>query len=43
MPNWHDELFSWHRVTVYSDYRNDFIEAANYLGLKIYEEDRELT
>lgn len=43
MNNWHDELFSWHRVTVYGDYRNDFIEAANYLGLKIYEEDRELT
>lgn len=40
MRNWHNELFSWHRVTVYGDYRADFLEIANYLGLKIYEEDR---
>lgn len=40
MRNWHNEIFSWHRVTVYGDYRADFIEIANYLGLKLYEEDR---
>lgn len=39
MQNWHNELFSWHRVTVYGDYREEFKEVANYLGLKIYEED----
>jgi len=41
MRNWHNELFSWHRVTVYGDYRADLAEIANYLGLKLYEEDRE--
>lgn len=41
MKNWHNELFSWHRVTVYGDYRKEFIEVANYLGLKVYEEDKE--
>lgn len=41
MDNWHNELFSWHRVTVYGDYRRDFIEVGKYLGLKIYEEDKE--
>lgn len=40
MRNWHSELFSWHRVTVYGDYREDFMEVANYLGLKVYEEDK---
>ncbi|WP_428770528.1 hypothetical protein V1L52_01485 [Treponema sp. HNW] len=39
MENWHNELFSWHRVTVFGDYRNDFIEIAKYLGLTVYEED----
>lgn len=38
--NWHNELFSWHRVTVYGDYRKDFIDIARYFGLKLYEEDK---
>lgn len=41
MKNWHNEYFSWHRVTVYGDYREDFMEIAHYLGLKLYEEDKE--
>lgn len=41
MDNWHNELFSWHRVTVFGDYRKELIEVANYLGLKVYEEDKE--
>lgn len=41
MNNWHNELFSWHRVTVYGDYRKELIELARYLGLKVYEEDKE--
>ena len=41
MRNWHNELFSWHRVTVYGDYREDFKEIANYMKLKLYEEDKE--
>jgi L-fucose isomerase-like protein len=40
MRNWHNELFSWHRVTVFGDYRADLTEIANYLGLKFYEEDK---
>lgn len=41
MRNWHNELFSWHRVTVFGDYRADFMDVATYLGLKLYEEDKE--
>ena len=41
MYNWHNELFSWHRVTVFGDYRQEFMEVANYLGLTIFEEDKE--
>lgn len=41
MDNWHDELFSWHRVTVYGNYREDFTEVCRYLGLALYQEDRE--
>ena len=39
MKNWHNEMFSWHRVTVIGDYRKDFTDIAKYLGLKLYEED----
>ena len=41
MDNWHNELFSWHRVTVFGDYRKDFIDIAKYYDLDIYEEDKE--
>lgn len=39
MENWHNELFSWHRVTVFGDYREDFFDVAKYLGLTVYDED----
>ena len=39
MRNWHNEIFSWHRVTVVGEYRKDFEDIAKYLGLKLYEED----
>jgi hypothetical protein len=41
LNNWHNELFSWHRVTVFGDYRNDFMDIAQYFNLKVYEEDKE--
>ena len=40
MKNWHNELFSWHRVTVIGDYRQDFTEVAKYFGLELVEEDK---
>jgi hypothetical protein len=30
----------WHRVTVYGDYRKDFINLAQLLGLTVIEEDK---
>ena len=41
LNNWHNELFSWHRVTVFGDYRKDFLDIASYFNLAIYEEDKE--
>lgn len=40
LENYHDEIFSWHRVTCYGDYRQPFIDLAKLYGLEIFEEDR---
>ena len=40
LDNYHSELFGWHRVTCYGDYRKQLIDLATLYGLKIIEEDR---
>lgn len=40
LDNYHDEIFGWHRVTCYGDYRKPFINLAKLYGLEVYEEDR---
>ena len=40
MENYHFEIFGWHRVTFYGDYRKQLIDLATLYGLKIYEEDK---
>jgi L-fucose isomerase-like protein len=40
LDNYHSEIFGWHRVTFYGDYRKQAISLATLYGLKIYQEDR---
>jgi len=40
LDNYHSELFGWHRVTCYGDYRKQLINLATLYGLEILEEDR---
>jgi L-fucose isomerase-like protein len=40
LDNYHSELFGWHRVTCYGEYRRPFVDLATLYGLEIYEEDR---
>lgn len=40
LDNYHFEIFSWHRVTCYGDFRQELINLATLYGLKVYEEDR---
>lgn len=39
LDNYHSELFGWHRVTSYGDWRKQLINLATLYGLKIFEED----
>ncbi len=39
LNNYHFEIFSWHRVTFYGNYRKEMINLATLYGLKIYQED----
>ena len=39
LDNYHSEIFGWHRVTFYGDYRKEMINLATLYGLKIYKED----
>jgi len=39
MENYHFDLFSWHRVTCYGDYRKACANLARLCGMRIYEED----
>jgi L-fucose isomerase-like protein len=38
--NYHSEIFSWHRVTFYGDFKKEIVNLAVLLGLKIIEEDK---
>ena len=40
LDNYHSELFGWHRVTCYGEYRKQLIDLATLYGLEIYQEDR---
>ena len=40
LDNFHFEIFSWHRVTFYGDYRKEMMDLATLYGLKIYQEDK---
>jgi L-fucose isomerase-like protein len=39
LDNYHSEIFGWHRVTFYGDYRKQSFALATLYGLKIYQED----
>jgi len=39
LDNYHFEIFGWHRVTFYGNYRKEMINLATLYGLKIYKED----
>ncbi|MGC9175363.1 MAG: hypothetical protein ACP5GO_05910 [Thermoprotei archaeon] len=40
LTNWNKGAdFGWHRITVYGDHREDFINFATLLGMKVVEED----
>jgi L-fucose isomerase-like protein len=40
LDNYHSELFGWHRVTCYGEYRKPFVDLATLYGLDVLEEDR---
>jgi L-fucose isomerase-like protein len=40
LDNYRSELFGWHRVTCYGDYRKPFVDLATLYGLDIHKEDR---
>jgi L-fucose isomerase-like protein len=40
MDNYHFDLFGWHRVTCYGDYRKACLNLARLYGFDIHEEDR---
>ncbi len=40
LDNYHSEIFGWHRVTFYGDYRKQSLGLATLYGLKIYQEDK---
>jgi len=40
MENYHFDIFGWHRVTCYGDYRKTCLNLAKLYGFKTYEEDR---
>ena len=40
LNNYHFERFSWHRVSVYGDWRRQVINLGILLGLQVFEEDK---
>lgn len=40
MMNWNQDIFGWHRVTVYGDWRDKLMNLARMKGARIVEEDR---
>jgi len=41
MDNWDTDVFSWHKVTFYGDWRTNFLNLAKLYGSKIVQEDRD--
>ncbi len=41
MKNWNYDVFAWHRVTVYGDWRDKLLNLARMKGLAVTEEDRD--
>lgn len=39
LDKWDSDRFSWHKVTVYGDYRKEFVGLARLLGTEVVEED----
>lgn len=39
MKNWNSDIFGWHRVTVYGDWREKLLNLARLKGMKVFEED----
>lgn len=39
MKNWNMDIFGWHRVTVYGDWREKLLNLARIKGMEIFEED----
>jgi L-fucose isomerase-like protein len=39
LDNWDADVFSWHKVTCYGDYRKDFLNLARIYGCRVIEED----
>lgn len=40
LDNYHSELFGWHRVTCYGEYRKQLVDLATLYGLHVFEQDR---
>lgn len=40
LDNWDTDIFSWHKVTVYGNYRKKFINLAKLYRMNIFEEDK---
>ena len=40
LDNWDTDVFSWHKVTFYGDYRKDFLNLAKLYSMKTIQEDR---
>ncbi len=40
LDNYHSEIFGWHRVTCYGEYRKPLIDLATLYDLDVFEEDR---
>lgn len=42
LANYHFDLFIWHLVTSYGDYRQQFIDLATLYGLEVFEQDKQV-
>ncbi|MEA5004651.1 MAG: hypothetical protein VB081_14280 [Christensenella sp.] len=42
LDNWDADVFSWHKVTCYGDYRTDFMNFAKLYGSKVIQEDKDI-
>ena len=42
LDNWDTDIFSWHKVTFYGDYRRDFLNLAKLYDMDVIQEDRDI-